>query len=430
MYGDAAGPRTLPSGIRRAAKLKVEVITVGEEILSGLTFDSNFAFLSRELTAAGAEVCWHATVRDNVSDIVEASRTSLGRADLLIVTGGLGSTPDDITRKAMARVLGKELVLSDKALDHLKEKMKALGRDLPPVMESQALFPRGASIFFNPVGTAPAFAVTSGNVRVWALPGVPAELEAIASAYLVPEVVDELGETRTAGAVIRTIGLPETVIAQKIGFLTGLSCSISYLPQRSGVDVKLSAKGSDHGDAEANLKACSEQARMRLGDAVYGDGTATLEKVVHGIILARGLRIAVAESCTGGMLSFMLMSEPGSSAYFERGVVTYSDESKRDLLGVPEAVIEAFGAVSRQTAEAMAQGIRERAGVDIGISTTGIAGPEGDRPGKPVGLVFIGLATAEATEVKDLRLMGTRQQIIYRACCAALDMIRRELNPR
>jgi nicotinamide-nucleotide amidase len=330
----------------------------------------------------------------------------------------------------MARVLGKELVLSDKVLKHLKERIEGLGREFPPIMESQALIPRGASIFFNPVGTAPAFAATSGNVRVWVLPGVTAELEAIAERYLVPEVFEGLGETRTACAVIRTMGLPETVIAQKIGFLTGLSCSISYLPQRSGVDIRLSAKGSDHGDAEANLTACCKQVRLRLGDAVYSDGTATLEQVVHGIVLAKGIKIAVAESCTGGMLSFMLMGEPGSSAYFDRGVVAYSDESKRDLLDVPEATIEAFGAVSRQTADAMAQGVRERAGADLGVSTTGIAGPEGERSGKPVGLVYIGLATSKGSHVEELRLMGTRQQVIYRACCAVLDMIRRELSPR
>lgn len=410
--------------------MKVEVITVGGEILSGLTFDSNFAFLSRELTTAGAEVCWHATVRDSVSDLVEACRTSLERADLLIVTGGLGSTPDDITRKALARVLGKELVLSDKILKHLKERMAALGREFPPVMESQALIPRGASIFFNPVGTAPAFAATSGNVRVWVLPGVPAELEAIAETYLVPEVMGGLGETRTAGAVIRTMGLPETVIAQKIGYLTGLSCSISYLPQRSGVDIRLSAKGSDHGDAEANLAVCCRQVRAQLGDAVYSDGSQTLEQVVHGIIIAKGIKIAVAESCTGGMLSLMLMSEPGSSAYFDRGVVTYSDRSKRDLLGVSEATIETHGAVSGETAEAMAQGVMERSGVDLGVSTTGIAGPDGERPGKPVGLVYVGLATVDGARVKELKLMGTRQQVIYRTCCAALDMIRRELGAR
>lgn len=407
--------------------MKVEVITVGGEILSGLIADSNFSYLSRELTAVGAEVCWHATVRDEVADLVEACRTALERANLVIVTGGLGSTPDDITRKALARVLGRELVLNDKVLEHLKEKMRAVGRELPSVMESQALVPRGASVFFNPVGTAPAFAATTGNVRVWALPGVPAELEAIAGANLVPEVESGLGESRTAGALIRTIGLPETVVAQMIGDLSKLSCSISYLPQRCGVDVRLSAKGSDHGDASANLEFCKREVLSRLGDSVYCEGTLSLEQVVHGIILAKRIKVAAAESCTGGMLSFMLMCEPGSSAYFERGVVTYSDESKRDMLDVPSATLESFGAVSRQTAEAMAQGVRLRAGVDLGISTTGIAGPDGERHGKPVGLVYVGLSTPSGTHAKELKLFGPRHQVIYRACCYALDMLRREL---
>ena len=408
--------------------MKVEVITVGGEILCGLIADSNFAYLSRELTAIGAEVCWHATVRDNVADLVEASRTALARADLVIVTGGLGSTPDDITRKAMARVLSKELVLNDRVLDHLKKRMEQVGREFPPVMESQALIPRGAAIFFNPVGSAPAFAATSGNVRVWVLPGVPAELEAIAHAHLVPEVEGGLGDTRTASALLRTIGLPETVIAQKIGDLTASGCSISYLPKQCGVDVRLSSKGSDRGDARANIEACSREVKARLGDAVYCVGSATLEQVVHGIILAKGIKVAVAESCTGGMLSFMLMSEPGSSAYFERGVVAYSDESKRTILDVPSATLETFGAVSRQAAEAMAHGVRVGSRVGLGVSTTGIAGPDGERPGKPVGLVYIGLATPERTHSREVKLLGARHQVIYRACCLALDMIRKELG--
>ncbi len=408
--------------------MKVEVITVGGEILTGLVQDSNFAYISRELSAIGVEVCRHATVRDNVADLVDAARTALERADLVIVTGGLGSTPDDITRKAMARVLGKELVLNDKVLSHLKGRIEGLGREFPPAMESQALIPRGASVFFNPVGTAPAFAVTSGNVRVWVLPGVPAEFEEIARVYLIPEIEAGVGGSRTAGTVLRTIGLPETVIAQKIGHLNKFGCSISYLPQRCGVDVTLSSKGSDYDAALSNLSACRAEVKSRLGDAVFCEGTSTLEQVVHGIILAKEIKVAVAESCTGGMLSFMLMSEPGSSAYFDRGVVTYSDESKRDLLGVPEEILKGFGAVSRQTAEAMAKGVRERSGAGLGVSTTGIAGPDGDRPDKPVGLVYVGLSTPGGAHVKELRLLGQRQEIIYRACCAALNMIRMELG--
>jgi len=408
--------------------LKVEVITVGGEILSGFVTDSNFAFLSRELTAVGAEVCWHATVRDSVSDLVEAARTAIGRADLVVVTGGLGSTPDDITRKAVARVLGKELVLNDRVLKHLKERVARVGREFPPSLEAQALVPRGATIYFNPVGTAPAFSAKSGNAKLWVLPGVPAELEAIAEKHLVPAVVEELGESRTAGALLRTIGLPETVIAQRIGDLGKLGCSISYLPQRCGVDVRLSAKGADHKEARASLEASVREILSRIGDAVYCRGSSSLEQVVHGIILAKGVKIAAAESCTGGSLSFMLMCEPGSSAYFERGIVAYSDDCKRELLGVPAAILERHGAVSRETAEAMACGVRERSGVDLGVSTTGIAGPGGERPGKPVGLVYVGLSTAGGTKVRDLRLMGPRQQIIYRTCCAALDMIRRELS--
>ncbi len=408
--------------------MKVEVITVGDEILSGLILDSNFAYLSRELTEAGAEVCWHATVRDTVTDLVEACRTALERADFIVVTGGLGSTPDDITRKAMARVLGKELVLSDRVLRELKEKMRSLGRDLLPAMESQALIPRGASVVSNPVGTAPAFAVTSGNVRVWVLPGVPVELEAISSAYLVPEVQESLGESKSASALVRTIGVPETIIAQRIAEADKGGCSISYLPQRCGVDIRISSKGTDHTEAVARLEVCRKEIHSRLGDAVFTEGTSTLEQVVHGIILAKGMKLAVAESCTGGMLSFMLMSEPGSSAYFDRGLVTYSDQAKAEVLDVPSSTLKSAGAVSRQTAEAMAKGALESAGADLAVSTTGIAGPEGERPGKPVGLVYVGIATADTCKVKEFRLMGPRQQVIYRTCCAALNMIRKELS--
>jgi len=413
---------------RRRTAMRVEIITVGGEILSGLISDTDFAYLSRELTAAGAEVCWHATVRDRVGDLVDAARTAVERADLVIVTGGLGSTPDDITRKAMARVLDKELVLNEKVLEELKERLAHAGRGLPSVMESQALIPRGASVFSNPVGTAPAFAAKCGNVRVWVLPGVPAELEALTQEHLLPEVKKMVGERRSAVALIRTIGLPETSIVKRIGDLAGPGCSISYLPQRSGVDVSISVKGSDHDDAQTRLESYRREIHSRIGDSVYSDGAESLEQVVHGIILAKGLKVAVAESCTGGMLAVMLMSEPGSSAYFDRGVVTYSDRSKMDLLGVPESVIRSNGAVSRQTAEAMARGVREISGADLGVSTTGIAGPEGERPGKPVGLVYIGLAAESGVQVKDFKFFGPRQYVIFRASYAALDMIRRELS--
>jgi nicotinamide-nucleotide amidase len=408
--------------------MRVEVITVGGEILSGIISDTNFAYLSRELTAAGAEVCWHATVRDRVGDLVEAARTALERADLVVVTGGLGSTPDDITRKAMARVLEKELVLNEKVLEHLRERLARAGRDFPPVLESQALIPRGASVFFNPVGTAPAFAVTCGNVRVWVLPGVPAELEALTEAHLLPEAKKMVGERRSAAALLRTIGLPETAIAKKIGDLAKAGCGISYLPQRSGVDVRLSVKGTDHEDSQARLESFRLEILSRIGEAVYSENAESLEQVVHGIILAKGVKVAVAESCTGGMLSFLLMSEPGSSAYFDRGIVTYSDESKRDLLAVPEATLQTYGAVSKQTAEAMAQGVRSVAQVDLGVSTTGIAGPEGERPGKPLGLVYIGLASEGGVQVKEFKFLGPRHYVIHRASYAALDMIRRELS--
>jgi nicotinamide-nucleotide amidase len=408
--------------------MRVEIITVGGEILSGLISDTNFAYLSREVTAAGAEVCWHATVRDRVGDLVDAARTAVERADLVIVTGGLGSTPDDITRKAMARVLDKELVLNEKVLQELKERIAALGRDFPSVMESQALIPRGATVFANPVGTAPAFATKCGNVRVWVLPGVPAELEALTQEYLLPEVKKMVGERRSAVALLRTIGLPETSIAKKISDLAGPGCSISYLPQRSGVDISLSVKGTDHQDAQTRLESYRREILARIGDSVYSNGAESLEQVTHGIILAKGLKVAVAESCTGGMLSIMLMGEPGSSSYFDRGVVTYSDQSKIDMLGVSEETIRSLGAVSRQTAEAMAIGIREVSGADLGVSTTGIAGPEGERPGKPVGLVYVALASQGGVKVKEFKFLGPRQYVIYRASYAALDMIRRELS--
>jgi nicotinamide-nucleotide amidase len=408
--------------------VRVEIITVGGEILSGLVSDTNRTYLSRELTGAGADVCWHATVGDRVADLVEAVRTALERADLVVVAGGLGSTPDDITRKAMARVLDRELVLSDKVLRHLKERMESLGRKLSPAMEAQALIPRGASVYFNPVGTAPAFAADRGNVRVWVLPGVPQEVEAITREHLLPEVKARVGEQRSAWTLLRTIGISEVTIAERIGHLARGGITISYLPQRCGVDVRVAARGGGAGEAQRKLESCKAEILFRLGDAVYCEGSSTLQQVVHGIILASGVSLAVAESCTGGMLAFMLMSEPGSSAYFERGVVAYSDRAKRELLGVPAAVLETYGAVSRQTAEAMAQGMKQSAGVDVAVSTTGIAGPGGERPGKPVGLVYVGLATDRGVQSWEHRFMGPRHEVIHRACCAALDAIRRRLR--
>lgn len=409
--------------------MKSEVITVGSEIISGSILDTNFRFVARKLYSIGANVEWHTSVGDDPEAMAEALKIALKRADVVLVTGGLGPTPDDITRKVVSTVLGRTLLLDDSVLENIRARFKARGIEMPGINERQALFPKGSEILENKVGTAPGFLIREGEKLLFVLPGVPIEAEVMIEQSVVPFLVG-LGTLRgTEKIVLRTTGLAESIIAENILALEESleGVSISYLPHEYGVDLSISFKSPDEKQAELMKRRVRSKLAGILGEHCYAEGERRLEEVVGELLVSKGLKLAVAESMTGGVISELITSVPGAARYFTLGVIAYSNQAKLDVLGISEDLIREKGAVSADVAVEMASNVRSKGLADIGISTTGIAGPSGGSKDKPVGLVFIGLSTKDRTEAKQIHFGGNRYLITRRASSTALDMVRRSL---
>lgn len=409
--------------------MQVEIITIGNEVLTGRTLDTNFAFLARALEEASVQVAWHSTVSDVAERIAEALRRALSRADAVVVTGGLGPTPDDITRKAVATVLGRPLQLDDQVLHRIRERGKRSGRNLPASIESQALLPRGAIAWPNPLGTAPGILLLEDEKPVILLPGVPQEMEGLAGEFVVPYLRERTG-LAVESFTLRTAGAFESQLHEVIGTLpqTWPGSTLAYLPSYFGVDLRVTVTGPDRALVRDVASRAYAALKQRVAGVIYAEGARTMEEVVGEALVARGWRLATAESCTGGLLARRITDVPGSSRYFERGFVTYSNASKQELVSVTAADLEAHGAVSAPVAEQLAQGARERAKVEMGVGITGIAGPDGGSEEKPVGTVFIGIASPGGSAVRKYRFLGTRKTIRERAAQTALDLVRRELQ--
>ncbi len=373
---------------------RVEIISIGDELLIGQTVNSNASFLGRGLTAIGLAVTRISTIADNAADLVAALDAVFKEADFVIATGGLGPTHDDITKAVAADYFGSTLSLNDEILGAIKKRFRERGQKMAPVNREQAMVPEKAEVIRNAIGTAPGLIFERDGRKCFILPGVPAEMKAMCEETVFPML-------RSQGEVflqktIRTTGIPESTLFEKMGDIGEIEslAKTAFLPKPTGVDIRLMVKGSDSARCQEQLGQAVRLVVERVREFIYAYDDKNLEEVVAGELLANGQTVAVAESCSGGLLANRLTDVPGSSGYFERGVVTYSNRSKRQLLGVPEIVLEQKGAVSEATALAMADGIRRLAGTDIGVSTTGIAGPTGGTADKPVGLVFVGVATA------------------------------------
>ncbi|HEY2954527.1 MAG TPA: competence/damage-inducible protein A [Candidatus Eisenbacteria bacterium] len=409
--------------------MQIEIITVGSEILSGRTVDTNFAFLARALEAESVQVAWHCTVGDAAERIGEALARALGRADAVVLTGGLGPTPDDLTRKAVSTALGRPLQLDERVLQGIRERIRRLGRKLPASVETQALLPFGAEAWPNSQGTAPGILLLHGGKPVILLPGVPHEMEALATEHLVPYLRRKSGrhvETFT----LRTAGAFETQLQERIGAAPQgwPGVWLAYLPSYFGVDLRVTAGGLDAEQVRAVAARAYTELTSLVGPVIYAEGAKTMEAVLGETLTELGFRLAVAESCTGGLLAKRVTDTPGASRYFERGFVTYSNPSKVELLGVKPADLEAHGAVSAPVAEQMAAGARRKAGVEVGLGVTGIAGPEGGSDEKPVGTVLIAVSSPGGEAVRKYHFAGTRPTIRERAAQTALDLARRHLR--
>ena len=408
--------------------MQVEIVTIGNEILSGRTMDTNFTTLARLLEEASVKVGWHSTVGDTQERIAEGLARALDRADAVIMTGGLGPTPDDVTRKAVASVLGRPLQLDESVLDAIRDRGKRLGRKLPATVETMALLPRGAEIWPNSVGAAPGLLMMHRDKPVMLLPGVPSEMEALAREHLVPYLRQRSGRA-IESFTLRTYGAFESQLHERIGALDDAwpGASLAYLPSWFGVDLRVTVSGVNPATVrETSLRAYNELS-ARVKNVVYAEGTIAMEEVLGAILVEKAWRIATAESCTGGLLAKRLTDVPGASRYVERGFITYSNAAKLELLGVDEATLQAQGAVSAAVAEQMARGAAERAGVEVGVGITGIAGPDGGGEGKPVGLVFVAVYSPLGEVARMLRLQGSRSTIRERAAQTTLDLLRRHL---
>ena len=402
----------------------IEVLVVGDEIVSGVTADTNSGSVARALFERGHFVSRVTHVGDRAADVAQAAREAMQRARVLIVSGGLGPTPDDLTKEAFSALFDDELVLDEATLEEIRQRFARRGLAMSETNRKQALLPRGGRKIANPLGSAPGVHWARRDCDVFLLPGVPPELRRMLVDDVVPHVCALAPAAPPRLAVLRTLGLPESQVAESVRPLQAqlAGVRVGFYPSRQGVDVKLLQEGAT---PEA-FDAARAAVRQALGVAVYTEEPGvSLEEVLRRLFVERGWRLAVAESCTGGLLGARLTHVPGSSAFFLGGFVTYENRTKQEWLGVPPALLEAHGAVSAEVAAAMARGARERAGAQVGLAITGIAGPTGGTEEKPVGLVYLGLATADACWTRRLQLGTARALNRELACMLALDMLRR-----
>jgi nicotinamide-nucleotide amidase len=414
--------------------MRLELITIGDELLLGHTIDTNAAYLARELAAIGISVVRRATVGDDADEIASAVRDALERTGAIITTGGLGPTSDDQTRAAIATLFGRELVADEARWEALRGLWKERGRgEIPLTNRSQIMIPTGADVLDNRHGTAAGIFLEDDRARWCAmLPGVPREMRGMFGDALLPLLKRRLGaEPRVVRSrTLRTTSIAESHLAERLGPLaSGIGgLSLAYLPGQDGVDLRVTARHLAPEIADQRLAEAITALRERVGRYAYGEDREDLAATVLDLCRERNLHIAVGESCTGGLLGARLTAIPGSSAVVEGGVIAYSNAVKQDMLDVSAEAIARHGAVSEPVAIAMAEGARRRVGTNIGVGITGVAGPDGGTPEKPVGLVWIAVAIGDAVQARGPRLVGDRGEIRYRATQAALDMIRRMLT--
>lgn len=419
--------------VRRS--VTAETIAIGSELLVGGRSDSNSLFITETLGRLGVEVRFKSIVGDDLADMVQVLKTAVSRAGVVIMTGGLGPTVDDCTREAVAKATGRRLARRKAALDGMTARLAQWGRTPNAGQLRQAMIPAGATVVANPVGSAPGFLLEWKGATVVSLPGVPREMEAMMTESVIPLLNDQFARSSRLRPrpilrqVFHTWGLPESDVDTKLKGLipNGAPIDLGLLASPMGVLVSLTTKsGGTRPVSDEMLASLAQEVRTRLKDSLFAEGRETMEEVVGRLLAGRTLTVAVAESCTGGLIGHRLTQVPGSSAYVDRGAICYSNRSKSEMLGVPAKLIAKHGAVSPEVAAAMARGIRERAGVSVGLSVTGIAGPGGATGTKPVGLVYVGLdGGAGGAVTKEFRFHGDRSVIKQRSSQAALDLLRR-----
>ncbi len=415
------------------------VLSIGTELTRGELINSNSAWLAAGLTDLGFEVVEHDVVDDDRGRIVAALERLASFADVIVCTGGLGPTTDDLTTASVAAMLGVGLVRDEASLEHIRRRFERIGRPMSDSNAKQADFPEGATILFNPVGTAPGFEVSVRSARAFFMPGVPSEMKRMFDDQVVPRI-RALAPHDSHQIRLRTFGMPESVVGEKLAGVELIfeGVTIGYRAHFPEIEVKVLARAPGSASRRAGVdgpegthafvrdlsERAAREVRTRLGDIVYGEGEDTFSGVVGRALRTRGWTLAIAESCTGGLVGHMLTREPGASDYLLLDAVTYANSAKQSVLGVDEDVLRGHGAVSAECACRMAEGARRVSGADVALAITGIAGPGGGTDSKPVGLVYLAIATAKGTEVIERSFKGERLFIQTLAAYVGLGMVR------
>jgi nicotinamide-nucleotide amidase len=409
--------------------MNAEILTIGDELLIGQIINTNQAYIAGKLNLINVRVARMMTVGDAMEDVLRAFSSAWANHDVVIVTGGLGPTHDDITKKAVCNFFQTDLVSNDDVRRHIQDLWKHRNMRWTASSEEQTMVPRSATLIENPVGTAAGFLFIDGNKRFIVLPGVPYEMKEMIDRSVIPLLTPLAGDQAIRHRTLRTTGIAESVLADRLGNIDALleGANLAFLPAPTGVRLRITVIDTNADAADRRVREVEDRIRARAARFIYGVEDEELEEVLGRILAERKLTIAVAESCTGGYILNKLTNISGSSAYVDRGIVAYSNHSKVEQLGVSDGLIRTHGAVSREVAEAMATGIRRAAGTDIGLSTTGIAGPTGGTEAKPVGLVWIGYASADGVTAVEYRFGGSRTLIKERASQAALELVRRQI---
>jgi nicotinamide-nucleotide amidase len=408
-----------------------EIISIGDELLIGQIVNTNAAWMSRQLNLANIRVRHVSAVGDDAEDIRRSLDLAFSRADVVLLTGGLGSTHDDITKKAVAEHFDSaEMVMDEKVLAHIRALFQR--RNLRPnqAIEEQALVPRKATVLWNDYGIAPGLLFERSGRYCAIMPGVPAEMQHIMSERVLPFLKNKNKNATIRHRTIRTVGVGESVLFEKLSPITELEKfgKIAFLPNYSAVDVRVSVYETGATAAEQRIRAAEEYILARVGKNVYGFDDDTLEAVIGKLLIEKKATLAVAESCTGGLIAHRITNVSGSSQYFDRGVVTYSNAAKTQILGVPEEILQQHGAVSEECAKAMAAGVRRISATTYGLATTGIAGPTGGTDEKPVGLVWIGIATPERVFAQKFLFVKDRLVNKERFSQMALNLLFKEVK--
>ncbi len=409
--------------------LTAEIIAIGSELLAPDRADTNSLWLTEKLNGIGIEVKLKTIVGDDDNRLEEAIKDAVKRSRVVITTGGLGPTEDDITRKVAARALGRRLLLDENVLEWIRGRFASFGRAMPERNSRQAMVIDGSEVLDNPNGTAPGLFIEHEDTSVALLPGPPREMNPMFQRLVMPRLAAKAGNLRVVRRLLRVAGMGESAVDELIApvYMKYENPQTTILFNQSEIELQLTARAKTESEAETLLDRLSEQLEERLGHAIFSFRGETMEEVIGLKLAVAGFTVAVAESCTGGLIAQRLTDVPGASKYFIEGVVAYSNDAKTRTLGVEPILLLEHGAVSAAVAEAMAEGVRQRANTDFGLSVTGIAGPDGGTEEKPVGLVFIALSDDAHTEHRKLYLPGDRNLIRWRASQAALDLLRRRL---